>query len=140
MDMVIGFLILGLIVWSIYKIFYDENASLEEDEKNEEKTVDKAEEVKPAPVASLEPVVDVAREEIKANIDAKTEEVFVKVMEEAATAVETKVEEVVAVVQEAVEEKVEETFTVVEEAVDNVVEEIEEVVEKVKKGRKAKAK
>ena len=40
-------------------------------------------EIKPAPVASLEPVVapEPAREEIKTNIDAKTEEAFVKAME-----------------------------------------------------------
>jgi TRAP-type mannitol/chloroaromatic compound transport system substrate-binding protein len=132
MDMVIGFLILGLIVWSIYKMFYDENASLGEAEKNEEKTVDKAEEVKPAPVASLEPVVNVAREKIKADIDAKTEEAFVKAMVEETTKLDKEAEEVikevVATVEPVVEEKVEE------------VEEVEEVVEKVKKGRKAKAK
>jgi hypothetical protein len=125
MDMVIGLAILGLVVWAIYKMFHDENTSLEEAEKNEEKTVDKVEEIKPAPVASLEPVVEKAREEVKANIDAKTEEVFVKVMEEAA-------KEVVATVEPVVEEKVEETVDA-----DEVV---EEVVEKVKKGRKPKVK
>jgi hypothetical protein len=132
MDMVIGLAILGLVVWAIYKMFYDENASLEEAEKNEEKTVDKVEEIKPAPVASLEPVVDVAREEIKADIDAKTEEAFVKTMVEETTKLDKEAEEVikevVATVEPVVEEKVEE------------VEEVEEVVEKVKKGRKAKAK
>jgi TRAP-type mannitol/chloroaromatic compound transport system substrate-binding protein len=74
----------------------------------------------------------VAREEIKGDIDAKTEEAFVKAMVEETTKLDKEAEEVikevVATVEPVVEEKVEE------------VEEVEEVVEKVKKGRKAKAK
>jgi len=59
-------------------------------------------EIKPAPVASLEPVVDKAQEEVKTNIDAKTEEIFVKVMEEAAktnTPITEAIKEVVATVE-----------------------------------------
>ena len=59
-------------------------------------------EIKPAPVASLEPVVAKAQEEVKANIDAKTEEIFVKVMEEAAktnTPISEAIKEVVATVE-----------------------------------------
>jgi hypothetical protein len=60
------------------------------------------EEVKPAPVASLEPVVAKAQEEVKTNIDAKTEEIFVKVMEEAAktnTPISETIKEVTATVE-----------------------------------------
>jgi len=59
-------------------------------------------EIKPAPVASLEPVVTKAQEEVKTNIDAKTEEIFVKVMEEAAktnTPISEAIKEVVATVE-----------------------------------------
>jgi hypothetical protein len=56
----------------------------------------------PAAVAPLEPVVNKAQEEVKVNIDAKTEEIFVKVMEEAAR-VEKPVEEVLKEVVATVE-------------------------------------
>ena len=56
------------------------------------------EEIKPAPVASLEPVVapivDKAREEVKADIDDKIVKAFVNAMVETATKAEPVVEEV----------------------------------------------
>jgi hypothetical protein len=138
MEMVIGFLVLGLIVWSIYKMFSEENASIEEtNESKEEVVVAKVEEVKPAPVASLEPVVtpvvDDVREEVKANNDTKIEEAFVKAMAEEATKLDKECEEVIKEVVATVE-------PVVEEAIEKTVAVVEEVIETVKRGRKPKAK
>jgi hypothetical protein len=61
---------------------------------------DKKEEPKLDPVP--EPVVNKAQEEVKVNIDAKTEEIFAKVLEEAAktnTPVAEAIKEVVATVE-----------------------------------------
>jgi hypothetical protein len=72
----------ALLLWSVWPVMWTKK-------KKEELTLDPVPapvaEIKPAPVASLEPVVapvvDKAQEEVKVNIDAKTEEAFVKAME-----------------------------------------------------------
>jgi hypothetical protein len=82
MEGIIGLVLLGAVVYGIYRMSR------------------KREEVVESEVVA--PVVDKASEEIKANIDAKTEEVFVKVMEEAAKVnkpVEEVLKEVVATVE-----------------------------------------
>ena len=75
----IGFLLIGGLIWAF--------APVHERGKVEEPKLDPVvptptpvvEEVKPAPVASLEPVVEPAKEEIKADIEVKATETEVKV-------------------------------------------------------------
>ena len=83
----IGFLLIGGLIWAFAPVY--ERGKVEEPKLDPvvPTPTPVVEEVKPAPVASLEPVVDKAQEEVKANIDAKIEEAFVKAME-----TETKVE------------------------------------------------
>ena len=142
MDVLIGLAALGFVVWYIYKkvgVVADVNNDGKVDAEDAKVAMDVAVTsvggmATGAAVAAanvVEEKIDKAREDIKDNIDAKTEEIFVKVME-AEAKIESVAEEVKGVVT-AVETKVEETVAAVEEKV-------EEVVQKAKKGRKPKVK
>jgi hypothetical protein len=141
MDIVIGLAVLGLVVWSIYKMFCDENTDINKDGKVDAEDAKVGMDMAVGAVGGMatgaavaaanivEEKIDKAREEVKANIDAKTEEVFVKVMEEAAKAETAVVEEAKEAAAELVKE------------VDQVVEEVKVQELKVgKKGRKPKVK
>lgn len=125
MEVIIGLAALGLVVWYIYKkvgVVSDFNNDGKVNTEDAKVAMDMA-------VSSVGGMATGAAVAAATAVETKVEEVA------------TKVEEVVAVVQETVEEKVEETFTVVEEAVDTVVEEVKVQELRVgKKGRKPKVK
>jgi hypothetical protein len=130
MEVIIGFVLLGLVGYAIIKM--TKKAEIEQ-EVVPEPVVAKVEEIKPAPVASLEPVVEKAKEEVNANINAKIEEAFVKAMVEEATKVETAVVEEVKVATKKVRAKAK----AIEAAVEEKVEQLEVAVKKTK-AKKAK--
>ena len=150
MDLIVIVIVVGFVGWLTLEWLLPKKSQEPEETKIEPAkkietdfvtglTVAKVEEVKPAPVASLEPVVNKAQEEVKVNIDAKTEEIFVKVMEEAAKAekpVEEVLKEVVATVEPVVEEvkvatkKVKAKAKAIEEAIEEKTEQLEAAVKK----------
>jgi hypothetical protein len=105
METIIGIAILGIVGYTIYKMVSKKETPVEA-------VAETVAEVK----KEAEVVVDKAREEIKGNIDAKTEEVFVKAMEKSAKIIDVPKEsaELLDKVQEVV---LAETKAVVEEPV-----------------------
>jgi hypothetical protein len=113
MEYIIVLLFIGLLGYGIYKIVFQKET---------------VEEVK----KEAEAVVDKAGEEIKANIDAKTEEAFVKAMEESAKIINVPKEtaELLDKVQEAI-------TTEAKEAAAEIVEVVEVKTKKVRAKAKA---
>ena len=130
MDTLIGLIFLGVVGYYVYKKLTKPavvEEVVEEVKKEPEIVV-----VAPVPVVEEvpAPVVDNAKEEVKANIDTKTEEAFVKAMVEEATKVET-----------VVVENAKEVAAELVKEVDQVIEEIKvQELRVVKKGRKKKVK
>jgi hypothetical protein len=133
MEGIIGLALLALVGYAIIKMTRKTQA---EPEVVPEPVVAKVEEIKPAPVASLEPVVSVAREEVKANIDAKIEEAFFKSIQEEIKKVEVIAEPVVEEVKVATK-KVRAKAKAIEAAVEEKVEQLEVAVKKTR-AKKAK--
>jgi len=161
MEIIIGLVILAGIVWYIYKkvgVAADVNNDGKVNSEDAKVAVDMAVTsvggfatgAAVAAANAVEEKIDKAREEVKTNIDAKTEEIFVKVMEEAAKVekpVEEILKEVVATVEPVVEEIKKVETAVVEEAKEaaaELVKEVDKVIEEVKtaakRGRKKKVK
>jgi hypothetical protein len=101
MEIIIGLAVLGLVVWYIYKkVMVSEGKIDSQDAVAVDMAVTAVGGVAAGAavyVAENLKNVDKAKEDVKADIDTKTEEAFVKAME-----TEAKVEEPVAVVEEPV--------------------------------------
>jgi hypothetical protein len=133
MDLIVTVIVVGFVGWLTLEWLLPKKSK----EEPEETKIEPAKKIETDFVTGL--TVDKAKEDIKDNIDAKTEEVFVKVMEQAAKVekpVEEVLKEVVATVEPVVEEvkvatkKVRAKAKAIEEAIEEKTEQLEAAVKK----------